>query len=98
LVVMEVKTAGMEGRETGPKCSASWPPTAISRVPNVRGWFPDSEAVLAGPSRHLPGLSAQWSPVGTLASLPLRGQRRHQTGFPIIPSAIHPKSTLNAAI
>ena len=30
------------------------------------------------------------------ASLPLRGQRRHQTGFPIIPSANSPKSTLNA--
>ena len=30
---------------------------------------------------------AQWSVVETEASLPLRGQRRRQTGFPIIPPA-----------
>ena len=51
-----------------------------------------------GPFRYLPRQFAQWLPSELKASLPLRGQRRHHTGFPIIPPADQPESTLNELI
>jgi hypothetical protein len=72
-VTVNIKAAGVRTR--------SYERSAKSRSPSNS---PTPRLALRR-TRRLPGLLAQWSPVGTRASLPLRGQRRRQTGFPIIP-------------
>lgn len=63
------------------------PPRSIRA--HVTGWFPGSGAIRfhrigSAPSRLPRG--TRWSVAELITPLPLRGQRRHQTGFPIIRS------------
>src|SRR5690606_6447784 len=53
----------------------------------VRGWFPGSEAGLVRPSRHLPGLSAQWHSSG-FSSATVAGAAPASNRLPNYPAVV----------